>query len=307
MNEQNFFFSIVIPLYNKEKYIQKTLESVLNQIYSNFEIIIVDDGSKDKSCEIVESINDTRIRLIRQENGGPSSARNRGIKEAKGRFIAFLDADDDWSTKKLEKQYELHTRNPDITWSCSGYKVLGGIKERVVSYVKEGVLEDAIDVIVDGMSIWTSTVVIRKDVFENERLLFNEEISRSEDIEVWYKLACSYPRIGYIQEQLAIYNVKIDGSLTGTAMDKEDFSTLSLATRLEKELNSIEHNRKEKLEKKIDQLIQGWIIGVWRDKKDFSKYNETFLPFIGIKLLNILNVTSFLPVSIKKIILKVIG
>ena len=301
----NPFFTVVIPLYNKEKYIKRTLDSILNQTFTDYEIIIVDDGSKDQSCKIVESIIDPRIRLIRQDNGGPSKARNRGIKEAKGQFIAFLDADDEWLPEKLEKQYKLHSKNPEVVWSCSGYRVVGGMREQIVSYGKEGILADAIDAIVYGLSIWTSTVVIQKDVFKNERLLFNEEISRSEDIEVWYKMACLYPKIGYIEEKLAIYNVKVDGSLTGTAMKKEDFSTLSLATRIEEELISIDPKRKQKLEKKIDDLIQGWIIGAWRDKKNFYTYTEVLSPFIDSKLLNLLNKTSFFPVTIKKIILRI--
>ncbi len=79
------YFSVIIPLYNKEKYILQTLKSILRQTFSTFEIIIVDDGSTDNSCNIVESIVDLRIHLIRQDNGGPSKARNAGIRLAKGK------------------------------------------------------------------------------------------------------------------------------------------------------------------------------------------------------------------------------
>lgn len=81
--------SVVIPLYNKEKQIAKTLQTVLNQTYQNFEIVIVNDGSTDGSVEEVLRISDSRIRLVNQENGGVSAARNRGIDEAKGEYIAF--------------------------------------------------------------------------------------------------------------------------------------------------------------------------------------------------------------------------
>lgn len=89
-------FSIVIPLYNKEKSITTTINSVLNQTCGDFELIIVNDGSTDTSLEIVQSIKDERIRIINQKNGGVSSARNQGIIEAKFDWIAFLDADDLW-------------------------------------------------------------------------------------------------------------------------------------------------------------------------------------------------------------------
>ena len=88
--------SVVIPLYNKEKYIKRAIESVLNQTFQKFEIIVVNDGSTDKSAEIVQNIKDPRIRLINQKNAGVSAARNRGIQEAKYEYIAFLDADDFW-------------------------------------------------------------------------------------------------------------------------------------------------------------------------------------------------------------------
>ncbi len=299
------YFSVIIPLYNKDKYIKRTLDSVLKQTFTNFEIIIVDDGSTDNSCEIVESISDPRIRWIRQENGGPSKARNRGIKEAKGQFIAFLDADDQWLPEKLEKQYGLHSKNPEVVWSCSGYKVVGGIREQTVSYSEEGILADAIDAIVDGLTIWTSTVVIRKDVFQNERLYFNEDIHRSEDIEVWYKLACLYPKIGYIKEQPAIYNIKLDGSLTNTAMGKEDFPFLTLRSRLDKELAATEETRRSKLIKNINQISKNSIFRVWGTTKNFKVYNELFKPVIDDKLLIVLYYTSFLPNIIKKIIWKV--
>lgn len=88
------YLSIVIPLFNKEKQIKRTIESVLNQNYKDFEIIVVNDGSTDNSLSIVESINDDRIRIVSQSNAGVSAARNRGLKEALGEYVFLLDADD---------------------------------------------------------------------------------------------------------------------------------------------------------------------------------------------------------------------
>ena len=93
--------SVVIPLYNKEPIIKKTLNSVLSQDYSDFEVVVVDDGSTDNSVALVESIGDPRIRLIKQENGGPSKARNTGVKNAKGNWILFIDADDEMLPETL--------------------------------------------------------------------------------------------------------------------------------------------------------------------------------------------------------------
>lgn len=94
--------SVVIPLFNKEKSISNTINSVLRQDFSDFEIVVVDDGSMDGSVAIVEAMNDPRIRLIKQENGGPSKARNTGVKNAKGEWIVFLDADDEMLPNALE-------------------------------------------------------------------------------------------------------------------------------------------------------------------------------------------------------------
>ena len=104
--------SVIIPLYNKEKQIAKTLQTVLNQTYQNFEIVIVNDGSTDRSVDEVKKFLNSRIRLINQKNGGVSAARNRGIKEAKGEYLAFLDADDIWQNNYLQTQIDLICKYP---------------------------------------------------------------------------------------------------------------------------------------------------------------------------------------------------
>lgn len=106
--------SVIIPLYNKESSIAQTLQSVFSQDYSDFEIVVVDDGSTDNSVEIVEAMNDPRIRLIKQENGGPSKARNTGVKNAKGEWIVFLDADDEMLPNALETFKNIINAHMDI-------------------------------------------------------------------------------------------------------------------------------------------------------------------------------------------------
>lgn len=106
--------SVIIPLYNKESSIAQTLQSVFSQEYSDFEIVVVDDGSTDNSVEIVEAICDPRIRLIKQENGGPSKARNTGVKNAKGEWIVFLDADDEMLPNALETFKNIINAHMDI-------------------------------------------------------------------------------------------------------------------------------------------------------------------------------------------------
>lgn len=118
--------SVVIPLYNKEAYIENTINSILAQTLSDFEIIVVNDGSTDRSLEIVKSINDSRIRIITQTNHGLSATRNRGIREANTELIAFLDADDTWGSLFLETIYRLYTKYPNAGFFGTAFSVYSG-------------------------------------------------------------------------------------------------------------------------------------------------------------------------------------
>lgn len=102
----NPYFSIIVPVYNVEKYLPQCLQSIVRQTYKNFEVILVDDGAKDKSGEICDQFakNDNRIKVIHKKNGGSSSARNVGIKKAVGKYIIFMDSDDYWSNNSMLKQ-----------------------------------------------------------------------------------------------------------------------------------------------------------------------------------------------------------
>lgn len=114
--------SVIMPVYNAEKYLEKSLLSVRKQTFSDIEIIAVDDCSRDSSAEIIQRMSkeDTRIRLIRQtENQGAAAARNIGIKEARADYIAFLDSDDLWMPEKLERQFALLQRSPDCALCCT--------------------------------------------------------------------------------------------------------------------------------------------------------------------------------------------
>ena len=104
---KNIKFSIIIPAYNVEKYIAKTIVSILSQKYNNFELIVVDDGSYDNTVNIIKKFDDSRIKLFCQKNSGVSSARNKGISESSGDYIVFVDSDDyieDWTLLEISKK-----------------------------------------------------------------------------------------------------------------------------------------------------------------------------------------------------------
>lgn len=121
MNEP--IFSVIVPLYNKEKYIRQTINSILNQTYKKFELWIIDDGSTDDSVNIVKEFNDSRVFLHQQVNNGVSSARNTGIQLSRGEYICFIDADDSWDSDYLETLYELYQKYPCAQMASTNYRV----------------------------------------------------------------------------------------------------------------------------------------------------------------------------------------
>jgi glycosyltransferase involved in cell wall biosynthesis len=113
--------SVVIPLFNKAPFIERALKSVTSQTLTDFEVIVIDDGSTDGGSALVTSFSDSRIRLVKQENAGPGAARNRGLCEARGEFVAFLDADDEWLPEFLSESIRLLDQNPNASAVTSGY------------------------------------------------------------------------------------------------------------------------------------------------------------------------------------------
>lgn len=200
-------FSVIIPLYNKEKSISATLQSVCMQTFTDFEVIVVDDGSTDKSNSVVSSINDERIRLIHKENGGVSSARNTGIKVSKYPYVALLDGDDYWAPTFLEEQVALIEDFPKAGMWGVNYAFLKGsncepcdqgIGDGFRGYV-EGYFESS-----HNDLFCSSSVVIRKDIFEKTGY-FDERIASSEDLDMWYRIILRYPVV-YYDKVLAFYN-----------------------------------------------------------------------------------------------------
>lgn len=182
-------FSVVIPLYNKELSVRNTINSVLDQTFKEFEIVIVNDGSTDNSLEIVQQIKDDRIRIIDKANGGVSSARNRGIKEAKYEWIAFLDADDLWEGNHLITISKLIKRYPDINVFSTSYTY---DKENIKSIEMQcEIIENYFLSALNNNFLWTSVVVVNKVCLEKEGG-FNVNLSRGEDIDLWIRLAKNY-------------------------------------------------------------------------------------------------------------------
>lgn len=136
-------FSVVIPLYNKEDNIANTLDSVLAQTFQDFEIIIVNDGSTDKSLQIVSDYEDIRIKVYSKPNGGVSDARNYGIKKSSNKYVAFMDADDYWKPNYLERMFKLIEDYPTGgMYNCEHTTIYKGKYHPQEHNIKRGIVDD---------------------------------------------------------------------------------------------------------------------------------------------------------------------
>jgi glycosyltransferase involved in cell wall biosynthesis len=209
--------SVVMPAYNASRCITRAIDSVLAQSrYIGIEIIVVDDGSTDNTAQVVKNY-DPKVRYIYQLNAGVSAARNTGIAAAKGQWIAFLDADDEWLPEKLQRQMELISRNPDLRWCGANYYRDSGTRREPMYSVKaiSGALAGR-DYVENyfrlagkmRFGIETQTAVVRRDVFD-ELGGFEPGRDIGEDLDMWWRIAYRYPKAGYIAEPLAVMYLDI--------------------------------------------------------------------------------------------------
>ncbi|MCH4831112.1 hypothetical protein BWK60_12210 [Flavobacterium covae] len=244
MQKNTFLFSVIIPLYNKENYIYNTLISVINQTYTYFEIIIVNDGSTDKSLEIVKNINDSRIKIFEQNNKGVSSARNLGIKNATGSLIAFLDADDLWKKNHLEEIQQLYSLYPKCGMYCSRYFMKISKKKSIpISYSYEipndykGILVDYFKTSLVYRVGLPSAVVIPKTLFKSG-FSFNNNVSSGQDLELFTQIAISYP-VAITNCYTIEYNFVIDNQLSKTPITQKKLCNLNQFNKAEENDSSL--------------------------------------------------------------------
>lgn len=194
--------SVIIPVYNKEKHIEKCLDSVLNQTYNNLEIIIIDDASTDSSSSIVENIEDKRIKIISlPENKGVSTARNKGIEFSTGDYICFLDADDFWVLNKIERQVKFIESN-NYSFIYSGYDYLKKGKRRKAKVPKSLNYNQ----LLKNHAIFTSTVMLNMKHLKKEEI-FMPNIEIGQDYGTWWSILKKGITAYGITETLAIYRV----------------------------------------------------------------------------------------------------
>jgi glycosyltransferase involved in cell wall biosynthesis len=232
-------FSIIVPLFNKSAHIEKCLKSIINQTFTEFEVVVVNDGSTDDSFEKLQEIsiaNNYSLLIINQENMGVSTARNNGVKAAKYDLIAFLDADDWWEPTYLAEMKSIIETFPKAgIYGSSYYLVKHGIKKiatiGVAPDFKQGYINYC-EVYAKTlcMPLWTGATIIPKAIFDTESG-FKTKLQLGEDFDLWVRIALKYPVV-FLNKPLSNYNQDVDNvgrGMTRKLLDKEAFFTFQLS------------------------------------------------------------------------------
>lgn len=227
--------SVIMPVYNVEKFVARSIKSVLRQSYTDFELILVDDGGNDQSLAICQSFKDPRIRIVSQANRGLAGARNTGIRNAKGRYIALLDSDDLWHEEKLERHIRHLDANPAIGVSYSGSLFIDESDSSLgMSMTPKLTQIDTAHIFCRNPVGNGSAPVIRSAVFRDiafsqlvdgkiEWAYFDETFRFGEDIECWMRIACNTKwTFEGIEGDLTLYRI-VSGGLSANTTKMYEF------------------------------------------------------------------------------------
>ncbi|WP_299254936.1 glycosyltransferase family 2 protein [uncultured Aquimarina sp.] len=236
------FFSIIIPLYNKENSIAKTLQSVLNQTYTDYEIVIINDGSTDRSEGIVNGYNDKRVHCFSTKNNGVSKARNLGVEKAKGKLIAFLDADDYWYPNHLEIIFRLYQKFPNAGLFTTSYEKRFNAQSTFLANFKNIDANGNVLIMVDDFFesstidtiAWTSACAVPKKTLDTIGV-FDTSITHGagEDTDLWIRIALKY-KVALATYITATYNLDANNRISNTDTLKRNFQDLSKFKKEEK-------------------------------------------------------------------------
>lgn len=273
------YFSIVIPVYNKERFVSETLKSVLNQSFTDFEIILINDGSTDQSEAKILEFKDDRIRYFSKENEGVAVARNFGIEKATSDYICFLDSDDYWYPDFLEIMHSFTSEIPEQKVFACAIEI--GTEDNFVkaqySIPKKSDLEivDFFEASQKECVLWTSSVCICKNVFEKVGT-FDIKIKRGEDTELWIRIGLEYP-IVFINKILARY-IYDEKSISRNLDYFFEPYTFNKYTTLEKQNLAL---KKYMDLNRFSAVIKSKINGDWKTAKEI--YAEIDLEKLSLK------------------------
>ena len=286
-------FSVIIPLYNKAPYIRKALESVLAQTYTDYEVIVVDDGSTDDSARIAEEyireVKGERLKvkgaensgaettasrlsplafcLLKQPNAGVSAARNNGVAQASGEYIAFIDADDWWEPTYLERMAQLIEDYPEAGLYACNYVYYKPGKTHVALNIPTGYINYPKAYYESGaMPVWTGATMMPREVFE-EMGGFPMGIKLGEDFLLWAKTAMHYP-VAFCKEPLAYYNNDVPVNLRATRnLHHPNNHMLFRMDSIASSLSPLASNLKSDWQALLDKLRVNGLLEYWMSKE----------------------------------------
>ena len=226
--------TVLIPLFNKRAYVGDSLRSVARQSFSDFEIVVVDDGSTDDGASVVMSLGIPQLRVVTQPNAGVSAARNRGLAESRSSLVAFLDADDVWQRDHLHHLWQLHAAFPDACLMANSFlEVRNNVQDRIdsqaITYRRVG---DFIEEAASGRAwIFTSAAMVRRDTcLAIGGFRIGE--SRGEDVDLWIRMALSYPVA--MSSYIGTFYRRVAGSLTSShQVSQPDVAMRTITSALE--------------------------------------------------------------------------
>lgn len=291
--------SVVIPVYNGGKTITSTIESVLNQTFTDFELIVVNDGSQDSTLAAINEIKDARIRVFSFPNSGVSASRNRGLAEAKGEFISFLDADDLWTSDKLEVQLKALQENPQAavaySWSDwideSGQFLRAGGHITVNGNAYEKLLLR--DFVESG-----SNPLIRRQALEKVGK-FDESLAFAEDWDLWLRLAACYEYVAVPSPQI-LYRIS-PKSASFNVWKMEAGSLKVIEHHFAQAPESLQHLKRETLGNRYKYLMFKAIEGNLERKKGLAavrflwqaiRYDSSMLRRVKIMLIVLVKIAA---------------
>jgi len=265
--------TVIIPTYNRREYLKEALDSVLAQDFTDFELFVIDDGSTDKTASLVEKHADPRIKYRFQEKRGASAARNRGIAEASGEYISFLDSDDLWKKDKLSIQFsfmierKLLISYTDEIWIRNNARVNPMKKHRKYS---GRIYEKCLPLCI----ISPSSVMIKKGLFD-EVGLFDEELPVCEDYDMWLRIASRHP-VGFIDKKLIVKRGGHPDQLSRRSWGNDQYRVKALLKMLEtNHLDGRLRSFTEKeLLKKCEILAKGYLK---RGKSEEGNHYKTLI------------------------------
>ena len=309
-------FSVVIPYYKKLQYIERCLDSVLNQTFKEFEIVLVDDGSEDELKELISKKYLNKVKIISQKNQGVSAARNTGIVNSSKQYIAFLDADDYWSPFYLEKNAEIINKENSVQMIGSHYSSFKENVEQQDLTLTYFPIKNYFKIGIPNTMFFTSATIVNNNFFKNNKG-FNPSLKYGEDLDIWFRAILEGGKIFFIDNTLVYYSVEdlfqatrkkanLADTISGQAFDlyskflhRKDFSVFLskyLYINLARSYYSLEnHKTASNVLKKIPNKFflaqlyfqMPFTLGKFLFKKDsVKKMGRKYMKFLFLKIYN---------------------